>query len=163
MTIHDFDMARYLIGSEVEEVYTAAGVLVDPAIGEAGDLDTAIITLKFVNGALGAIDNSRQAVYGYDQRVEVFGSGGMVAITNNTPDTHVYSNVDGVHSALPLYFFPERYADAYVVEMQAFITAILEDQTPQVCGEDGRIPVVMGLAARKSWRENRPVALSEIT
>lgn len=162
MTIHDFDMARYLIGSEVEEVYVAGGVLVDPAIGEAGDLDTAVITLKFANGTMGTIDNSRRAVYGYDQRVEVFGSAGMVTVANNTPDTHVYSNAEGIHSARPLYFFLERYMDSYLAEMQAFADVVLQGKTPPVTGYDGRVPVVMGLAAQKSYRENRPVRLSEI-
>ena len=92
MTIHDFDMARFLMGSEVEEVYAAGGVLVDPAIGEAGDVDTAVITLHFANGALGVIDNSRQAVYGYDQRVEVFGSGGVVSADNAYPNTATVSD-----------------------------------------------------------------------
>ncbi len=161
MTIHDFDMARYLMGSEVEEVYTAAGVMVDPAIGEAGDVDTAVITLKFANGAIGTIDNSRKAAYGYDQRVELFGSEGMVSVANNTPNTHVYSNADGVHAEKPLYFFLERYIDSFVAEMQEFVEAVLEDKTPPVVGVDGRIPVLMGMAAAKSYRENRPVKLSE--
>ncbi len=163
MTIHDFDMARYLIGSEVEEIYAAAGVMVDPAIGEAGDVDTAIITLRFENGVIGTIDNSRQAVYGYDQRVEVFGSGGMVAVSNNTPDRAVLSNEQGVHGPLPLYFFIERYVDSYIAEMEAFIECVQEDKAPPVTGIDGRVPVVMGYAARKSYEENRPVRLDEIS
>ena len=162
MTIHDFDMARYLIGSEVEEVYVAAGVMVDPAIGEAGDVDTAIITLRFENGVIGTIDNSRQAVYGYDQRVEVFGSGGMVTVSNKTPDSAVVNDGQGVHGPLPLYFFIERYVDSYIAEMQAFIECVRQDQTPPVVGIDGRIPVVMGYAARKSYEENRPVRLGEV-
>ena len=163
MTIHDFDMARYLIGSEVEEVYTAAGVMVDPAIGEAGDVDTAIITLRFTNGAIGTIDNSRKAVYGYDQRVEVFGSNGMVQAHNNTPDQDIYFNAEGVHSARPLYFFLERYMQSYIAEMSEFVQSIREDTDPPVTGLDGRIPVVMGMAAKKSYLEHRPVRLSEIT
>jgi myo-inositol 2-dehydrogenase/D-chiro-inositol 1-dehydrogenase len=162
MTIHDFDMARYLIGSEVSEIYAAGGVMVDPEIGQAGDIDTAVITLRFENGTIGAIDNSRRAVYGYDQRVEVFGSEGMVAISNNTPDTAVYSNAEGVHSSLPLFFFVERYTESYIAEMREFIKCIQRDQTPSVTGIDGRIPVVMGYAAIKSYEENRPVKLSEI-
>ena len=162
MTIHDFDMARYLIGSEVEEIYVAAGVMVDPAIGEAGDVDTAVITLRFENGVIGTIDNSRQAVYGYDQRVEVFGSGGMVAVSNKTPDLAVVSDDKSVHGPLPLHFFIERYTDSYVAEMRAFIECIQRDETPPVTGIDGRIPVVMGYAAAKSYAENRPVRLSEI-
>ncbi len=162
MTIHDFDMARFLMGSEVEEIYAAGGVLVDPEIGRAGDIDTAIVTLHFANGALGTIDNSRQAVYGYDQRVEVFGSGGMVAVSNNTADSAVISDAKGAHGSLPLFFFIERYTEAYVAEMRAFVDCILNDTPPPVTGLDGRIPVVMGYAAKKSYEEQRPVKLSEV-
>ncbi|HEY66714.1 MAG TPA: inositol 2-dehydrogenase [Thermoflexia bacterium] len=162
MTIHDFDMARYLIGSEVEEIYAVGGVMVDPAIGEAGDIDTAVITLCFENGVIGTIDNSRRAVYGYDQRVEVFGSGGMVAVSNKTPDSAVVSDAEGVHGPLPLYFFIERYVDSYIAEMEAFIECIQQDRMPPVTGIDGRIPVVMGYAARRSYEENRPVRLGEV-
>jgi myo-inositol 2-dehydrogenase/D-chiro-inositol 1-dehydrogenase len=156
-------MARYLIGSEVDEIYAAGAVLVDPAIGQAGDVDTAVVTLRYANGAIGTIDNSRRAVYGYDQRVEVFGAEGVIVVSNNTPHNAVYSNVEGVHSALPLYFFLERYTEAYVTEMKAFIECIRRDTPPPVSGLDGRIPVVMGLAAWKSYRENRPVKLSEVS
>jgi myo-inositol 2-dehydrogenase/D-chiro-inositol 1-dehydrogenase len=162
MTIHDFDMARYQMGCEVTEVYVAGGVMVDPAIGEAGDIDTAVITLRFENGAIGTIDNSRKAVYGYDQRVEIFGSDGMVAVGNNTPDTHVYSNAQGVHSALPLHFFLERYTKSFITEMREFVVSIQNDSTPPVTGIDGRAPVLIGIAAWKSYKENRPVKLSEI-
>jgi myo-inositol 2-dehydrogenase/D-chiro-inositol 1-dehydrogenase len=162
MTIHDFDMARYLIGSEVEEIFAAGGVLVDPEIGQAGDIDTAVITLRYANGAIGTIDNSRQAVYGYDQRVEVFGSEGMVAVSNNTSDSAVVSDAQGVHGTLPLFFFVERYTDSYIAEMRAFIECVQQDEVPPVTGIDGRIPVVMGYAARKSYQENRPVKLSEV-
>jgi myo-inositol 2-dehydrogenase/D-chiro-inositol 1-dehydrogenase len=163
MTIHDFDMARYLIGSEVREVYTAGGVMVDPAIGEAGDLDTAVITLIFDNGVIGTIDNSRQAVYGYDQRVEVLGSQGAIRTGNNYPNAAVVSSTDSVYRDLPLNFFIERYTESYVIEMAAFVDAVLNDTPPPVTGVDGRIPVVMGLAARKSYDEHRPVRLEEIT
>jgi len=163
MTIHDFDMARYLIDSEVDEVFAAGAVMVDPAIGEAGDIDTAVIVLRYANGAIGVIDNSRKAVYGYDQRVEVFGSGGGIVVSNQTPDLAVHSDADGVHASKPLHFFIERYTEAYVAELQEFIESVREDKTPSVTGIDGRIPVVMGLAAWKSYRENRPVRLSEIT
>lgn len=162
MTIHDFDMARYLIGCDVEEVYVAGGVMVDPAIGEAGDIDTAVITLRYTNGAIGIIDNSRQAVYGYDQRAEVFGSAGAIESQNKTPYNTIQSTADGIQTTKPLYFFLERYMDSYVAEIRAFIDCIQNDTTPQVSGMDGRIPVVMGLAAWKSYREHRPVKLSEI-
>ena len=162
MTIHDFDMARYLSGSEVVEVYAAGGVMVDPAIGEAGDIDTAIITLKFANGAIGTIDNSRKAVYGYDQRAEVFGSGGMAATTNKTANTSVYSNAEGVTSEKPLYFFLERYMDSFIAEMRDFIAAIRDGVPTPVTILDGRKPVVIAMAAKKSLDEHRPVKLSEV-
>jgi myo-inositol 2-dehydrogenase/D-chiro-inositol 1-dehydrogenase len=163
MTIHDFDMARYLIGSDVEEVYTVAGVMVDPAIGEVGDVDTAVIVLKFANGVIGTIDNCRKSVYGYDQRAEVFGSEGNAAISNNYSNNAVISTQESIHRDLPLHFFVERYTESYVAEMRAFVDAVLHDKPVPVTGADGRAPVVIGLAARKSYDENRPVRLSEIT
>ena len=162
MTIHDFDMARYLIDSEIDEVYVAGGVMVDPAIGQAGDIDTAVITLRFENGVIGTIDNSRQAVYGYDQRVEVFGSGGCVSADNAYPNTASISDAQRVHRDLPLNFFMERYTESYIAEMETFIQCIQRDEAPPVTGIDARIPVVMGNAARKSYQENRPVKLNEI-
>lgn len=162
MTIHDFDMIRFLMDSPVTEVFAAGSVLVDPEIGAAGDVDTAIITLRFESGAIGVIDNSRKAVYGYDQRVEVFGSQGAIAAENNTPYRATFSDANGVHSPSPLYFFLERYNEAYVAELQSFIDAIKNDSRPPVTGDDGRMPVVIGLAAWKSLRENRPVKLAEI-
>jgi len=162
MTIHDFDMARYLIHDEVTEVYVAGGVMVDPKIGEVGDIDTAVITLRYASGAIGTIDNSRQAVYGYDQRVEVFGSKGMVEVSNNKPDSAEWSTAEGIHSSLPLFFFIERYTDSYILELQAFIECIQENKAPPVSGMDGRAPVVIGYAAKKSYLENRPVKLSEV-
>jgi myo-inositol 2-dehydrogenase/D-chiro-inositol 1-dehydrogenase len=162
MTIHDFDMARFLIGAEVESIYAAGGVLVDPAIGEAGDVDTALVTLHFANGALGAIDNSRQAVYGYDQRVEVFGSAGCVTADNDYPNTARISDAQRVHRDLPLNFFMERYTESYVAEIEAFVDCILHDTPPTVTGLDGRVPVVMGYAAKRSLDEGRPVKLLEV-
>ncbi len=162
MTIHDFDMARYLMDSEVEEVFAAGNVLIEPLFRDANDVDTAIITLKFENGAIGTIDNSRKAVYGYDQRVEVFGSKGMVKADNNTPDNHVFLNAETVQSSKPLYFFLERYEASFIAEVQAFIDAIRDDTETPVCGKDGLMPVKIGLAATKSLQENRPVKVSEI-
>ena len=162
MTIHDFDMARYLIADEVVEVYAAGGVRVDPKIGEAGDIDTTVITLRFQNGVIGTIDNSREAVYGYDQRVEVFGSKGMVTAANPPRDTVTFSGSEGSRAASPPYFFVERYQPAFLAELQAFFTCIQDDTLPAVTGADGRAPVVMGFAALKSLRENRPVLLSDI-
>ncbi len=162
MMIHDFDMARFLIGSEVEEVFTLAAVRVDPAIGAAGDFDTAVVTLKFANGVIGTIDNSRKAVFGYDQRVEVFGSGGMVQTANNTPNTAKISGPASVAEDLPLNFFMDRYVDSYVREMREFIRCIVEDGEPPVTGIDAKIPVQIGRAARRSHDEHRPVKVAEI-
>ncbi|MGB7340585.1 MAG: inositol 2-dehydrogenase [Phototrophicaceae bacterium] len=162
MTIHDFDMARFLFG-DVEEIYATGAVLVDEAIGVAGDIDTAIITLKFANGAIGTIDNSRQAVYGYDQRVEAFGSKGSATNTNLYPDAVSISNAQRVaRASLPMNFFLERYMDSYRIELQAFVDAIQNDRVVPVTGQDGRVPVVMAMAAKQSLLENRPVKLSEV-
>ena len=157
MTIHDFDIAGYLAGDEIEELYATGSTLIDPAIGQAGDLDTAMVMLRFAGGALGAIDNSRRAVYGYDQRVEVFGSEGQVVVGNRTSHQAVYSNGQGVHGPLPLHFFLERYQESYLAEMKAFVGSVLEDSAPPVTGRDGRRAVELGLAAWRSCRENRPV------
>jgi myo-inositol 2-dehydrogenase/D-chiro-inositol 1-dehydrogenase len=162
MTIHDFDMARFLIGDEVEEIYTAAGVMVDPAIGEAGDLDTALLVLRFRNGVIGTIDNCRQAAYGYDQRAEILGSAGSIATGNCYPNQATISTGQNVHRDLPLNFFMERYTDSFAAEVRSFVQSVVEDKPTAVTGMDGRIPVVMGLAARKSYDERRPVKLSEI-
>jgi myo-inositol 2-dehydrogenase/D-chiro-inositol 1-dehydrogenase len=157
MTIHDFDMARWIIGSEVEEVYAMGNVLVEPRLRDLGDVDTTIVMLRYASGALGAIDNSREAVYGYDQRLEIFGSGGCVVVGNQGPNTAVLSDRDGVHADKPLYFFVERYEQSYLNEMNHFVDCVLNDRTPSVTGIDGRIPVVMGMAADRSRKENRPV------
>jgi myo-inositol 2-dehydrogenase/D-chiro-inositol 1-dehydrogenase len=162
MTIHDFDMVRFLSGSDAEEVHAIGGVLVDRAIGDAGDVDTAIVTMRLKNGALATIDNSRKAVYGYDQRIEVFGSKGSASAGNRAPDAHVLTDAAGVHEARPLHFFLERYAEAYVIEMRGFVDAILNRRPTPVTGLDGLHPVLMGLAATRSLREGRPVKLSEI-
>jgi myo-inositol 2-dehydrogenase/D-chiro-inositol 1-dehydrogenase len=162
MTIHDFDMARYLMGCEVEEVYVAAAVLVDPAIGRAGDVDTALITLRFTNGALCCIDNSRKAVFGYDQRVEVLGSKGMAANRNHGPDTVVVSGAERLEESLPLNFFMERYVPSFEAEVRAFADAVANGTKPPVGGEDGRQALLLGLAAKKSWQEKRPVRMTEV-
>jgi myo-inositol 2-dehydrogenase/D-chiro-inositol 1-dehydrogenase len=162
MTIHDFDMARFLTGSEAEEIYVAAASIVDPAIGEAGDVDTAVITIRFENGAICVIDNSRKAAYGYDQRVEAFGSKGKAEISNDLPSTASWSTEDGVYSEKPLYFFLERYMDSFAEEMKQFAEALIAGKATPVTGIDGLIPIRMGLAAKKSVKEGRPVKLSEI-
>jgi myo-inositol 2-dehydrogenase/D-chiro-inositol 1-dehydrogenase len=157
MTIHDFDMARFQSGSEVVEVYTNAAVMVDPAIGAEGDVDTAVISLKFASGAIGVIDNSRKAAYGYDQRVEVFGSKGAVAVSNDTPSTAVLSTNEGVLSEKPKYFFLERYKDSFIAEEKDFFEAIRDGRETSVTGTDGLKPVLIALAAKKSYQTGLPV------
>src|SRR6185436_4675049 len=159
MTIHDFDMARFVTGSEVVEVFARGAVLVDPEFGDAGDVDTALVTLVHANGCLTAIDNSRQAVYGYDQRVEVFGSRGMAASENPLAHTAVVRTADGTSmSALP-YFFLERYIPSYLREWDAFVKAVRTGTPTPVSGVDARAPLVIGLAAWESLREGRPVPI----
>lgn len=162
MAIHDFDMARFITGAEIVEVYARGAVLVDERIGEAGDVDTAVITLAFDNGAMGVIDDSRKASYGYDQRLEVFGSGGMVKVENNLHHQYQLFNAGGIHKALPLDFFMDRYAEAYANEMKAFVDAVNSGSEMPVTGEDGLRSIAAGLAAKKSLAENRPVKISEV-
>ncbi len=161
MMIHDFDMCRFLLG-EVEEIYAIGDVKVDPAIGEAGDIDTAKVMLRFENGVIGSIENSRQAVYGYDQRVEVFGSKGAATSGNWHANAVTISDEKSVRRDLPLNFFMERYVDSYAAEMIAFIDAISENKPVPVVGNDGRVPVLMAMAGMRSMAENRPVRLDEI-
>lgn len=162
MTIHDFDMACFLTDSDVEELYVNSAVLVDPVIGEQGDVDTAIITMKMANGALAVIDNSRKAAYGYDQRAELFGSKGMVATSNDTVSSAVISNADGVTGEKPLFFFLERYMGSFSEEMRQFTEAVINDTEVPVGIHAGLQSVKIGLAARKSVEEHRPVKISEI-
>lgn len=161
MTVHDFDMARF-IGGEVEEVYANAAVTVDEAIGEAGDVDTALIALKFKNGAIGVIDNCRKACYGYDQRLEVFGTGGQASAANDTPTNVSYINEKGNMTDKPLYFFLERYMQSFTDEMTEFINAVQNDELTKTTVNDGLEALRLGLAAKLSVKEHRPVKLSEI-
>jgi myo-inositol 2-dehydrogenase/D-chiro-inositol 1-dehydrogenase len=163
MTIHDFDMARYLSGSEITEVYAAGGVLIDPAIGAMGDIDTAMISLKFANGAFGVIDNSRKAAYGYDQRVEVFGMDGCITADNDYPSSAQLYDGNGVHRDKPKYFFLERYSASYVQELDEFIAAVRGEGTVPVNGNDGLQAELAAYAARLSLTEGRPIKLKEIT
>jgi myo-inositol 2-dehydrogenase/D-chiro-inositol 1-dehydrogenase len=162
MMIHDFDMARYLSGSEVEEVYAQGGVLVDPVFAEHGDVDTAIVTLRFVNGSLGVIDCSRKAVYGYDQRAEAFGSKGSATTENDFPNRVTLSTADGIWNDKPLHFFLERYNAAYVLEVEQFINCLLNGGSVPVNGHDGWQAERIALAAKKSLQECRIVKLSEL-
>ena len=162
MMIHDLDMVRYLSGQEVVELYAQGACLIDPAIGEAGDVDTATVTLKLANGALATIDGSRKAVYGYDQRGEVFGSKGCVVNANDTDSNIVISTVDGVTAEKPLWFFLERYMGSYQAEVREFIDCIVNDTEPRVGIEDGLVSIKLALACSKSLKENRPVRVDEM-
>jgi myo-inositol 2-dehydrogenase/D-chiro-inositol 1-dehydrogenase len=162
MAIHDWDMARFLTGSEIEEVYVQGGVLVDPAIGAAGDIDTHVTLLRFASGAIGTVDNSRRAVYGYDQRVEVFGSTGAIQTENNYPNSTTLSTAESVRRDLPLNFFMQRYLDAYAAEVAAFVDAVASGRPAPVDGRDGRAALVVGLAAQQSYLERRPVRVAEV-
>lgn len=161
MTIHDFDMARFVTGSDVVEVYATGGVKVDPAIGAADDLDTVVIVMTHANGVITTIDNSRQAVYGYDQRVEVFGSAGMVASENPLTTTTVFRGVEGAQASTIPYFFLDRYIPSYLAEWSAFVDMVRGGAPSPVTLADGRAPLVIGLAARQSIRDNRPVRIGQ--
>lgn len=161
MMIHDFDMARFVSGLEAEEVTAVGSVLVDPVFQRCGDVDTAVVTIRFAGGAIGIIDNSRKAVYGYDQRVEVFGSEGSVAVVNDYPNTAEVHTAEGVRRDKPLHFFLERYNEAYIDETRQFIASIVDGAPLPVSGEDGLQAELMALAAHCSLRLGRPVKLAE--
>ncbi len=162
MMIHDFDMARYLSGSEVSEVSTFGAVRIDEKFKEYDDVDTAIVMLKFENGAIGVIENSRAACYGYDQRVEVHCDKGCVQDENVLSNTTKISTGDTIEIAKPTWFFLERYNDAFVGETNEFVNAILNDSDVPVDGMDGLMPVAIAMAAKKSLAEGRIVKISEI-
>jgi myo-inositol 2-dehydrogenase/D-chiro-inositol 1-dehydrogenase len=162
MTIHDFDMARFVSGSEVVEVFARGAVRIDPAFAQAGDVDTAVVVLTHENGCLTTIDNSRQAVYGYDQRVEVFGSAGMAASENPLANSALVRTGDGTSAATLPYFYLERYVPSYLREWEAFVDAVSAGRTPPVTGADARAPLVIGLAAGRSLHEGRPVRVEEV-
>jgi myo-inositol 2-dehydrogenase/D-chiro-inositol 1-dehydrogenase len=163
MMVHDFDMARFLLGEEVEEIYAQGAVMIDPAFAREDDFDTAVVLLRFQSGAIGTIDNSRKSTFGYDQRVEILGSKGKIATENRYPNQVQISGEKSVYSDLPYSFFMQRYPDSFTAEIVAFTQSVLEDKPVQVTGADSRMPVVMALAANKSSQEHRPVRLSEIT
>lgn len=162
MMIHDFDLARYLLDDEPEEIFACATCLVDPAIGKEGDYDTAMVTIRFKKGALCHIDNSRRAVYGYDQRAEVFGSKGKVYTLNAHEDNKVRALAEGYSRAPIQNFFLERYMQAYQEEGRVFVDCVKNGKTPPSGGYDGKVSVLMGYAALKSAQENRPVKMSEV-
>lgn len=161
MTIHDFDMVRYLSGSDAEEVY-AIGMCLNPEFAKYDDVDNTIITIKFKNGAIGVIDNTRSSCYGYDQRTEVQCEKGCVQVSNDLENTAMISSAEGVEVAKPTWFFLERYNDAFIEEDTQFCKVVLGQQEVPVTGHDGLEPVLMARAAKLSLKENRPVKLSEV-
>ena len=163
MTIHDFDMARFLLGEEVAEVSAMAAVLVDPAIGKAGDSDSVQVMLKTATGKMALISNSRRATYGYDQRIEVHGSKGVVSAENQRPVSIELANGSG-YTRPPLHdFFMTRYTEAYAAEITAFIEAVGAKKAAAPSGEDGLLALALAEAALKSVKEGRMVKVSEIT
>ena len=162
MTVHDFDMARFIVEKEVEEVYARGAVLTDNKISEVGDIDTAVVILKYTDSSMAVIDNSRKASYGYDQRLEVFGSKGMLQGNNIFQDNHSFFNEKGVEASLPMNFFLERYAEAYILEIKSFVDSLINNTIISVTGNDGLESLRIGLAAKMSFQENRPVKLNEI-
>ena len=162
MTIHDFDMARFLLGEEIETVFAAASVLVDPEIGRAGDYDSASVVLKTASGRQCSISNSRRATYGYDQRIEVHGSLGAVSAQNQRPVSVELADAQGYHLP-PLHdFFMTRYTQAYAAEIAAFIATIGEGKASSPSGADGLAALLLAEAALKSVQEGRAVAVAEI-
>ena len=162
MMIHDFDMVRYLSGSEVTEVAAYGGAMIDREFERYHDVDTAIVMLKFENGAIGVIENSRATHYGYDQRTEVLCDKGCVQVANDLEDTSMISTGEGVVCAKPTWFFLERYNDAFISEERMFVSAVLKDTEPLVGGIDGLRSVEIAEAAKKSLQEGRMVKLAEI-
>jgi myo-inositol 2-dehydrogenase/D-chiro-inositol 1-dehydrogenase len=159
MMIHDFDMARWLLPEEPAEVFAAASALVDPAIGQIGDVDTAVVTLKTRSGALCQISNSRRATYGYDQRIEAFGEKGMLQAGNVLESTLGYAGSEGIVTEKPLHFFLQRYAEAYRRELDHFIEVVDGKTTPLTGGADGLRALVLAEAALESSRTGRTVAV----
>lgn len=162
MTIHDFDMARYITDAEVDQVFVTGNVLIDPEIGKAGDIDTAIINLSFKNGMMGVIDNSRQAVYGYDQRIELFGSKGMAHADNVLDSTTKFAGATDVSGDKPMFFFLQRYIDAYKDELESFLDAVRGNHEVECTFEDGIKAIRIAQAAKESLDTGLPVKVKAI-
>ena len=162
MTIHDFDMARWLLGEEVDSVFASASVLTDAKIGELGDYDSANVILRTDSGRQAIITNTRRASYGYDQRIEVLGSKGMAAAENHGENRITLADADGFHTAPLLNFFMTRYIAAYANEIASFIAAVTEGAETPTTGEDGLLALALAEAALKSVAEGRLVKVSEV-
>ena len=162
MMIHDFDMANFIMGDAPETVSAVGSSIVDPEIGKVGDIDTAVVTLRYADGRIAVIKNSRRAAYGYDQRVELLGSQGLLQAQNMLENTVVKSTTAGVTGAKPTYFFLERYMAAYEAEWNAFVQALKRDEAMPVTLDDGVAALVMAEAATNSLKSGAPVRLSTI-
>jgi len=162
MMIHDFDLARWIFDEQVKSVSATGSVLVDKAIGELGDIDTASVTLTSESGKIAMINNSRRAVYGYDQRIEAFGSKGMLQAMNNKETNLVHTTDTGATSEVPLYFFLERYQDAYRLELEDFMHALSENTKPLADHNDGVESLRLAEAAVQSFETGRVVEMSGI-
>ena len=162
MMIHDFDMTNFIMGETPVSISASGACLVDPEIGRAGDIDTAVVTLSYADGKLAVIKNSRRAAYGYDQRLELLGADGLLQAQNMLENTVVKSTGQGVISAKPTYFFIERYLPAYKAEWAAFAAAIQEGDDMPVSLEDGVQALAMAEAAQRSFDSSRPVRLADV-
>ncbi|RPH26852.1 inositol 2-dehydrogenase [Buttiauxella warmboldiae] len=159
MTIHDFDMARFIMGEEPVAIYAQGSNLVDPAIGDAGDIDTAFIVLKYASGALATIVNSRRSAYGYDQRLELHGSSGLLCAGNMLENQVQHFSAEGCNSALPQHFFLQRYQEAYAAEWLHFVAILRGEAQPECSGEDGERALYLADKALESLRSQREIAL----
>ena len=162
MMIHDFDMTNFIMGETPVSISASGACLVDPEIGRAGDIDTAVVTLSYADGKLAVIKNSRRAAYGYDQRLELLGADGLLQAQNMLENTVVKSTGQGVISAKPTYFFIERYMPAYKAEWAAFVAAVQEGDDMPVSLQDGVHALAMAEAAQRSFDSSRPVRLADV-
>lgn len=162
MAIHDFDLARYLMNSEITEVYSTASIFGDLPLETVDDVDTAVTILKFKNKGFATIENSRNSTYGYDQRIEVFGEKGLLSAQNKLDDSVYFANNSGFHRPKPVGFFIERYKESYINILDSFVQCLEQNKDLELTFQDGLQSLAISLAAEKSSKQNRMVLLSEI-
>lgn len=162
MAIHDFDLARYLMNSEITEVYSTASIFGDLPLETVDDVDTAVTILKFKNKGFATIENSRNSTYGYDQRIEVFGEKGLLSAQNKSDDSVYFANNSGFHRPKPVGFFIERYKESYINILDSFVQCLEQNKDLELTFQDGLQSLAISLAAKKSSKQNRTVLLSEI-
>jgi myo-inositol 2-dehydrogenase/D-chiro-inositol 1-dehydrogenase len=162
MAIHDFDLARYLMNSEITEVYSTASIFGDLPLETVDDVDTAVTILKFKNKGFATIENSRNSTYGYDQRIEVFGEKGLLSAQNKSDDSVYFANNSGFHRPKPVGFFIERYKESYINILDSFVQCLEQNKDLELTFQDGLQSLAISLAAEKSSKQNRTVLLSEI-